>query len=136
MFSGASTCHTCRVRKPHLASIATLLLGFLACAHLTEADKAREQAKRSGKYKVRLTEDAESVQGTCKFVRHIVPDMDPILAPSKSQLDDYYRVEGVLLGADTVLVNGRTGEAYVCGKTPLNPDGTPRSAYAPVTPPK
>jgi hypothetical protein len=124
------------VRTPHrAAAVLTLLLGFLACASLTEADKNREQAKRAGKYKVRLTEDAESVQGTCKFVRTIVPDMDPILAPSKGQLDDYYRVEGVLMGADTVLVNGRTGEAYLCGPTPLNPDGSPRAAYAPVPTP-
>ena len=115
--------------------MAMLLCAAVGCAHLTEADKAREQAKRSGKYKVRLTEDAESVQGTCKFVRNIVPDMDPILPPTKAQLDDYYRVEGVLMGADTVLVYGRTGEAYLCGPTPLNPDGSPRGAYAPVTTP-
>lgn len=124
-------------RSPALSAIAALLLTASACAHLTEADKAREQAKASGKYKVRLTEDAESVQGACKFVRSIVPDNDPIISPTKGQLDDYYRVEGVLIGADTVLVNGRTGEAYVCGPSPLNPDGSRRGAYAapPVTPP-
>lgn len=104
-----------------------------ACAHLAEADKNRELAKSSGKYKVRLTEDVETVQGQCKFVRTIVPDNDPIQAPTKGQLDDYFRVEGVLIGADTVLVNGRTGEAYLCGPSPLNPDGTPRGGYAPVT---
>ncbi|MEP6995446.1 MAG: hypothetical protein ABI968_13055 [Acidobacteriota bacterium] len=117
-----------------LAVVAMLVCAGLRCAHLTEMDKAREQAKRSGKYKVRLTEDAESVQGTCKFVRTIVPDFDPVIAPTKGQLDDYYRTEGVLLGADTVLVDGRTGEAYLCGKTPLNPDGTPRDGYNHVTP--
>lgn len=122
------------MRNWRIQVVVAVLLAAIACAHLSEADKARDQAKASGKYKVRLTEDAESVQGTCKFVRSIVPDNDPIIAPSKAQLDDYYRVEGVLMGADTVLVNGRTGEAYVCGGTPLNPDGSPSTAYAPVTP--
>jgi hypothetical protein len=130
------------VRKPRRgAAISILILGFLACAHLTEADKNRELANRAGKYKVRLTEDAESVQGTCKFVRNIVPDMDPIQSPTKAKLEDYYRVEAVLMGADTVLVSGRTaeayrtGEAYLCGPNPLNPDGSPRGAYAPVPTP-
>lgn len=129
------------MRKPYLAAAIATVLGFLACAHLTEADKNREQAKKAGKYKVRLTEDAETVQGTCRFVRNIVPDMDPIQSPTKGQLEDYYRVEAVLLGADTVLVSGRTGEsyrtgeAYLCGPSSLNPDGSPRGGYAPVPTP-
>ena len=117
------------------ALAAVFWVGLVGCAHLAEADKNRELANRSGKYKVRLTDSAESVQGTCKFVRTIVPDMDPIQSPTKAQLDDYFRVEAVLLGADTVLVSGRTGEAYLCGPTPLNPDGSPRGAYAPVPTP-
>jgi hypothetical protein len=108
----------------------------VACAHLSEAEKNRELAKSSGKYKVKLTEDAETVQGQCKFIRYIEPAYDPIIAPTKADFDDYLRVEAVLLGADTVLVRLKVGEAYLCGPTPLNPDGTPRGAYAPVPPPQ
>ncbi|HEY1253006.1 MAG TPA: hypothetical protein VGH97_17630 [Thermoanaerobaculia bacterium] len=108
----------------------------VACAHLTEADKNRELAKSSGKYKVKLTEDAETVQGQCKFLRYIEPSYDPIMAPTKAEFDDYLRVEAVLLGADTVLVRQRVGEAYLCGSTPLNPDGTRKSEYGSVTPPQ
>ena len=108
----------------------------IGCSHITEADKSRTQANQVGKYKVRLTEDAEQVQGHCKFIRYIEPDYDPIQRPSPSQLNTYFQVEGVLLGADTVLVRGRTGEAYICGPGPLNPDGSLRDPYpsAPPTP--
>src|SRR5476649_1356807 len=108
----------------------------LGCAHVTEADKSRTQANTVGKYKVRLTEDTEAVQGHCKFIRYIEPDYDPIQRPPPSQLNTYFQVEGVLLGADTVLVRGRIGEAYICGPGPLNPDGSLRDPYpsAPPTP--
>lgn len=136
------TWHTPLVNRRYLgiSVAAAFVVGMCACAQLSERDKNREQAKTTGKYKVRLTDDVESVQGTCKFVQSIVPDMDPIQSPTKAQLEDYYRVEGVLLGADTVLVRGRTtgsyrtGEAYLCGPTPLNPDGSPREPYAAITP--
>jgi hypothetical protein len=121
------------MKKVLLAGL-LLCLG-VACAHLTEMDKNRELAKSSGKYKVKLTEDAETVQGQCKFVRYIEPSYDPIMAPTKAEFDDYLRVEAVLLGADTVLVRQKVGEAYLCGPTPLNPDGTPRGAYSSVPPP-
>lgn len=107
-----------------------------ACAHLTEMDKNRELAKTSGKYKVKLTEDSETVQGQCRFIRYIEPSYDPIMAPTKAEFDDYLRVEAVLLGADTVLVRQRVGEAYLCGPTPLNPDGTRKSEYGSVAPPQ
>ena len=122
------------------ALAACVVLAIVGCAHITEAEKAREEANATGKYKVRLTDDAEYVQGMCKFVHSIIPDMDPLQSPTKAQVDDYYRVEGVLMGADTVLVSSRTtgayrtGEAYLCGPTPLNPDGSPRAPYATITP--
>jgi hypothetical protein len=111
-----------------------VVLASAGCAHITEAEKARQQANAAGKYKVRLTQDAEGVQGTCQFLRSIEPDQDPINRPSPSQRDDWYRVEAVLLGADTVLVRDRSGEAYICGAGPLNPDGTARAAYTRVPP--
>jgi hypothetical protein len=122
------------MKKILLAGIALCLA--VACAHLTEMDKNRELAKSSGKYKVKLTEDSETVQGQCKFVRYIEPSYDPIMAPTKAEFDDYLRVEAVLLGADTVLVRNKVGEAYQCGPTPLNADGTPKGAYSPLPPPQ
>lgn len=116
---------------------AGILVGVaVACAQLSEADKNRQLAKTTGKYKVRLTEDSEMVQGQCRFLRYIEPSYDPIIAPTKADLEDYLRVEGVLLGADTVLVRNNLGEAYLCGPTPLNADGTPRGAYSPMPTPK
>ena len=122
------------MRKIALAALALCLA--VACAHLSEMDKNRELAKSSGKYKVKLTEDSETVQGQCKFLRYIEPSYDPIMAPTKAEFDDYLRVEAVLLGADTVLVRQRVGEAYLCGPTPLNPDGTRKSEYPSVPPPQ
>jgi hypothetical protein len=113
-----------------------VLIGTLAgCAQLSAADKAKEEANASGKYKVRLTTNAESVEGTCKYVRDIQPDFDPVQVPTNDQLPDYYRVHGVLLGADTVVVRGRTGDAYICGPGPLKPDGTLQSLPPPGQPP-
>jgi len=113
-------------------SLAAALL-MAACTNLKEADKAREDAQTKGKYAVRLTEDGEKVQGTCKFVKNIEPQYDPVQVPAPSQLPDYYRTQAVLVGADTVLVrgNGKVGEAYLCGSSPLNPDGTRREGFAP-----
>jgi len=122
------------MKKAFAAGIALSLA--VACAHLTEMDRNRQLAKSSGKYKVKLTEDSETVQGQCKFLRYIEPSYDPIMAPTKAEFDDYLRVEAVLLGADTVLVRQRVGEAYQCGATPLNPDGTRKGEYGSVTPPE
>lgn len=109
------------------------VLVMAACTNLKEADKAREEASTKGKYAVRLTEDGEKVQGLCKFVKNIEPQYDPVQIPAPSQLPDYYRTQAVLVGADTVLVrgNGKVGEAYICGPSPLNPDGTRREGFAP-----
>jgi len=115
---------------------AIVLCLAVACAHLSEMDRNRELAKSSGKYKVKLTEDSETVQGQCKFLRYIEPSYDPIMAPTKAEFDDYLRVEAVLLGADTVLVRNKVGEAYLCGPTPLNPDGTRKNEYGSVAPPQ
>jgi hypothetical protein len=128
-----------RRRKPSRAAQVTLvaLLPAFGCTNLKEADKAREDASTKGKYAVRLTEDGEKVQGTCKFVKNIEPQYDPVQTPAPSQLPDYFRTQAVLAGADTVLVraNGKVGEAYICGPGPLNPDGTLKAPYAPpVTP--
>jgi hypothetical protein len=113
---------------------AVLLAGLVAslgCTNLKEADKAREEASTKGKYAVRLTEDTEKVQGLCKFVKNIEPQYDPVMVPAPSQLPDYFRTQAVLAGADTVLVRGKTGEAYICGPGPLNPDGTRQEGFAP-----
>jgi len=115
-------------------AFSALVVGVLlsiACAQSQAAQQAHTDAKTKGKYKVRLTTDAESVVGTCKFVAMIEPAQDPIGGISESQYPDYFRTEAVYKGADTVLVrgNGKVGEAYICGPSPLNPDGTPRDQY-------
>ena len=79
-------------RKDPPAGIALCLA--VACAHLTEMDKNRELAKSSGKYKVKLTEDSETVQGQCRFIPTSNP-LRPDVAPTKAEFDDYLRVEAV-----------------------------------------
>jgi hypothetical protein len=102
----------------------------LGCAQTQAAQQARTDAKTKGKYKVRLTTDAESVVGVCKFVAMIEPAQDPVGMVSESQYPDYFRTEAVYKGADTVLVRGgKVGEAYICGPTALNPDGTPKNQF-------
>jgi len=120
------------------AGTVATLLWMAACANLKEADKAKEEASTKGKYAVRLTEDAEKVQGTCKFVKNIEPQYDPVMVPAPSQVPDYFRTQAVLAGADTVLVraDGKLGEAYICGPSPLNPDGTRREGFAPPSAPE
>ena len=118
-----------RFRPPAVA----LALLAAACTNIKEADKAHQEASTRGKYAVTVTENAERVQGTCKFIRNIEPQWDPVQIPAPSQLADYYKTQAVLLGADTVLVrgDGRLGEAYICGPGPLNPDGTRREGPLP-----
>jgi hypothetical protein len=113
-------------------AIAVALLGA-ACTNIKEHDKANQEASTRGKYAVTLTENAEKVQGTCKFIKNIEPKYDPVQEPAPSQLSDYYRTHAVLAGADTVLVRGQgqIGEAYLCGPSPLNPDGTRREGPLP-----
>lgn len=112
------------------------------CAHIKEDEQNKQLAETKGMYAVRLTENTELVEGNCKFVKSIQPQYDPVQIPTASQLPNYYRVKGVLAGADTVLVKGKTGEAYICGPGPLNPDGTlkqveqPPSAPPAAAPPK
>jgi hypothetical protein len=91
------------------------------------------QAKSRGKYRVTLTTERERVAGTCKFMRTIIADADSH-PPSTAELPDYFRVEAVYMGADTVLVDGRVGEAYICGPGPLNPDGSPQVPPQAATP--
>ena len=115
------------------ACLAVLLAAgtTISCAQVTEAQKGREQAKATGKYKVRLTEDPESVVGTCKFVTSINADFNFKGPQTQAGLYDYFREEAVYATADTVLVRGRLGEAYICGPGPLNPDGTLRTLPPP-----
>ena len=102
----------------------------LGCAQTQAAQQARTDAKTKGKYKVRLTTNAESVIGVCKFVVMIDPSQDPIGAIPETAYPDYFRTEAVYKGADTVLVRGgKIGEAYICGPGPLNPDGTLKNQY-------
>ena len=119
-----------RIRFPALA----FALIAAACTNIKEADQAKQEATTRGKYAVTLTENAEKVQGTCKFIKNIEPKYDPVQEPAPSQLADYYKIHAVLAGADTVLVRGQAGqvgEAYLCGPSPLNPDGTRREGPLP-----
>jgi hypothetical protein len=133
----AGGCDTRRMKTRWLGALGSALVLVAACTNIKEADKAREEASTRGKYAVSITENGEKVQGTCKFLRNIEPQWDPVLIPAPSQLNDYYRTEAVLLGADTVLVrgDGRLGEAYICGPGPLNPDGTRREGPLPPAAP-
>ena len=127
--------HRSRFRFPAAAALSVLLAG-VGCAQSKAYQKSVDDANNKGKYKVRLTTNSESVVGTCKFMGNIEPGQDPVGGIPKDQYADYFRVHGVLLGADTVLVrgDGKVGEAYVCGPGPLNPDGTIRTSYD--TPPQ
>ena len=122
--------------KAILALALPVLLAGWGCSQAKTYQRSVDQANATGKYKVRLTTNSESVVGTCKFVANIEPDQDPVGDVSKDQYPDYFRVHAVLMGADTVLVrgDGKIGEAYVCGPAPLNPDGTLRTTYD--TPPQ
>ena len=107
----------------------------MACAQNQAAQQAWSDAKTKGKYKVRLTTNAESVVGVCKFVMTIEPEQDPVGVVPTTQYADYFREHAVYKGADTVLVrDGKIGEAYICGPGPLNPDGTLKTAFD--TPPQ
>jgi hypothetical protein len=106
----------------------------LACASTKAYQKDVEDANTKGKYKVRLTTDPEVV-ASCKYVNTIQPNQDPVGDVTQAQYPEYFRVHAVLMGADTVLVREQKfGEAYICGATPLNPDGTPKAVYD--TPPQ
>ncbi len=112
------------------------LVVTIGCAYHVADHQARQDASSAGKYKVELTTDSERVQGTCKYVRNIQPDLlAPRYRPTDADLPDYFREQAAYYGADTVLVRGRVGEAYVCGPGPLNPDGSVRTLPAPPTPP-
>lgn len=113
-----------RGRRASLFVAAAAIAVTFACTHVAANDVARQQAHEMGKYKVNLTIEREKVYGTCTFVRNIEPDFQPAFAPTEAQLPDFLREEAVLLGADTVVMNGRIGEAYICGPGSLNPDGT------------
>jgi len=127
-------CDTARVQRTKssrlLAASLALVLGAAACAQNQAFQQARTDARTKGKYKVRLTTNAESVVGVCKFVTTIEPEQDPVGAVPSSQYADYFRIEAVYRGADTVLIReGKVGEAYICGPAPLNPDGTLKTTY-------
>jgi hypothetical protein len=113
-----------------LAILTLTVLAGAGCAHINEASKAHELARTKGQFHVRLTDDVESVAGRCHFVRNIVADDDPGWRPTDADLPSYFRIEAVYNGADTVVVRGRVGEAYICGPGPLNPDGTLQSNQA------
>ena len=118
------------------AAALSVLVAGLGCAQSQAYQKSLDDANTKGKYKVRLTTNAEAVEATCRFMGNIEPGQDPIGGIPKDQYPDYFRVHAVLMGADTVLVrgDGKVGEAYVCGPGPLNPDGTVRTSYD--TPPQ
>lgn len=117
------------MQKKPVASILALAFAAgiaVACAQVTEAEKNRKLAYSTGKYRVKLTEDSESVVGTCKFVFSINADFNFTGPQTQAGIYDYFRAEAVYAGGDTVLVRGRVGEAYICGPGPLNADGTLR----------
>jgi hypothetical protein len=143
MHSGPAAERACsfgRVARQDLGGPLTVLLALLAliltlgCSSHVADYQSRQQASSTGKYKVELTTDAERVAGTCKYVHTIQPDLIPLNKPTDAQLPDYYRQEAAYYGADTVLVRGRIGEAYVCGPAPLNPDGSRRTLPPNPTP--
>jgi hypothetical protein len=117
------------------AAAAALVGGSVACTQTKAYQKAVDDANTKGKYKVRLTTDPESVVGVCKFVTTIEPEHDIVGGVPSGSYPDYFRTQAVLAGADTVLVReGKLGEAYICGDSALNPDGTPTSHFD--TPPQ
>ena len=120
-----------QMNRRGLGSAFVLTIMFcLGCAQTQAVQQARTDAKTKGKFKVRLTTNAEAVVGVCKFVTMIEPQQDPVGMIPESQYPDYFRIEAVYKGADTVLVRGgKIGEAYICGPGPLNPDGTLKNQY-------
>ena len=114
-----------------LSLLLVALLGLAGCAQITESSKRHDVARTQGKYHVLLTYDVEGVAGRCKFVQNINPDDEPGWRPTDSELPDYFKTEAAYLGADTVVVRERVGEAYICGSAPLNPDGTRQTAEPP-----
>lgn len=123
-----------RGARTFAAVILLTSLALIACTSPLAKDPAREQAKSRGKYRVTLSTDRERVGGNCKFVRTILPDADGTRPPTTAELPDYFRVEAVYIGADTVLIDGRVGEAYICGPGPLNPDGSLQAPLETPTP--
>ena len=113
-----------------LGLLAACVVVCVACAQNQAAKQAWIDAQTKGQYKVRLTTNAESVVGVCKFVMMIEPEQDPVGVVPEPQYAEYFRTHAVYKGADTVLVRGgRIGEAYICGPGPLNPDGTLRTNF-------
>lgn len=106
----------------------------LGCGYASATKKAKEDAQTKGKYHVKLVVD-ETVVGTCKFLRFLEPDQRATGPVLTAEREDYYRAAAVYIGADTVLVRGNIGEAYICGPGPLNPDGTLKDLYRPTPPP-
>ena len=100
-------------------------------------DTPESLAQSKGQYHVHVATDKESVTGQCKFVRNLAADTDPMLVarPTNDQLMEWFRIQAVLYGADTILVDGRTAEAYICGPAPLNPDGSLQNNSTPPPPP-
>jgi hypothetical protein len=129
-------------RQSGIPLLLTLLAAGAGCAQYNEATHNMELARTKGKYQVRLTQDVEGVEGKCQFVRMFAPDSDPVAPPTEAELPDWLRTQAAYYGADTVIVRGRIGDAYICGPGPLNPDGTrntgfPSPAPQPTpTPPK
>src|SRR5262249_28719978 len=89
-----------------LAAAAVVWLGAFGCSQNSTYQKNLNDANTKGKYKVRLTTNIESVVGICKFMGNVEPEQDPVGGIPKSQYADYFRVQAVLMGADTVLVRG------------------------------
>jgi phosphatidylethanolamine-binding protein (PEBP) family uncharacterized protein len=114
-------------RRGLWAPLLVAFLGLAGCAQMSESTKRHELARTQGKYHVLLTYDVESVAGRCKFVHNIVADDEPGWRPTEAELPDYFKTEAAYIGADTVVVRERVGEAYICGPAPLNPDGTRRT---------
>jgi uncharacterized protein YceK len=109
-----------------LALLLTTVALIAGCSSINEAQKQHELARTKGKYKVKLTAESEEIAGRCKYVHALVADDEPSFRPTDAELPDWFRTEAVYKGADTVVVKGRIGEAYICGPGPLNPDGSLR----------
>jgi len=115
-----------------------MLLAAAGCAHISETDQNMELARTKGKFQVRLTKggtaDAESVEGTCKFVRMVMASSEGAKPPTQAELPDWFRTQAAYYGADTVIVRDNAGDAYICGPGPINPDGTRQGTFPPARP--
>ena len=122
------------MQKARLALLLAALAAFSACTATKNYQKDLDDANAKGKYKVRLTTDPE-------VVGQLQVREDHPAQPGPRRRSRAVAVSRLLprpRGSDGSRhgprPGGTVGEAYICGPTPLNPDGTPKALYD--TPPQ